>query len=1367
MPFERDFADFDALRLRIASPEVIRSWSSGEVTKPETINYRTQKPERDGLFCERIFGPVKDFECNCGKYKKIRYKGIVCDRCGVEVTTSAVRRERMGHIELVVPVAHPLFYHVPPSKIGLILDLSVNQVESILNYEAYIVQEPGNSPYKKYDLLSEDEYVEVRGKYDNFKLDTGAPALKLLLQQIELDDLAAELRARIKLEVSRRFSLLRRLRVVEAFRLSGAKPEWMVLDVLPVIPPELRPLVPLEGGRYATSDLNDLYKRVIVRNNRLKHLLSIKTPEIILKNEMRMLQDAVDALFANESRPRPVRGRGNRPLKSLCEALRGKQGRFRRNLLGKRVDYSGRSVIVVDPNLKLHQCALPKEMAYELFKPMVLRLLEERRLAESERGAKNLYRREAPEVWEVLESVTRYHPVILNRAPTLHRVSVESFFPVLSETRAIGLHPLVCPPFNADFDGDTMSVHVPLTPEAIMESIELMLSTHSILSPAHGRPLMTPSQDVVVGVYYITKTLPGEPKGEKYFDDFHAVHALWASGGIGIHDPIKFRLPDGTAPAGVERASSSRSSVTRRKQGQPQKRDFIDTTVGRVLFNELLPPELRFLNVTLGKEQLTGLVDRCHRLLGSARTAQLLDDIKTIGFEMATASGLSIGIADIVTPEEKPQILRRSENEVRKVYNAYHRGLMSETEKYNVIVNTWTLATAEVERLLLERLARDQNGFNPIHMLIDSGARGSKTQASQIGGMRGLMQKPQGRQAGEEVIETPIKSSFREGLSVWEYFISTHGARKGLTDTALKTAEAGYLTRRLVDVAQDVVITMEDCGTILGQEITELRDGGEIIERLAERIAGRVALDDVVNHLTGETIVHSGEEISDAAAEEIEDSGIEKIRIRSALTCEARRGLCAKCYGRNLATGRMVEIGEAVGIIAAQSIGEPGTQLTLKTFHVGGASSREAQATHAAAKFTGKVMFDGLTVVERSDGEKVTLKAGRIVLQGESKTLPYSVPKGATIKVKDREEVAEAATLFEWEPYSILIMAARSGRVRFVDIISGETLREDVDERTERKQNIIMEDREKRLHPRLDIIDGAGRVVDSHALPAGAYLMVQDGQTIKVGDTVAKMEREIGKQRDITGGLPKVAELFEAKKIKDPAVISEIDGTVQVGEPSEGVRLVRVVSDGGAVKEYEIPYGKYMLVSTGDRVRAGDKLCEGSVDPHDVLKVKGWLAVQEFLTNQIQAVYRLQKVRINDKHISIIVRQMLRKVKIEDPGDSQFTEGEVVERRRVTDENQRLVAEGYRPASYQPILLGITRASLLTESFLSAASFQETTRVLSEAAIASRLDSLHGLKENVIVGRLIPAGTGFDRIRKYRLKTAEAATAAGVRQGAS
>lgn len=1312
---DRDFLDFDALRIKIASPDTIRSWSSGEVTKAETINYRTQKPERDGLFCERIFGPVNDYECNCGKYKKIRYKGIVCDRCGVEVTSSAVRRERMGHIDLVIPIAHTIYYQVPPSKISLILGLSSNEIESIVNYEVYVVLEKGSSPYKHMDLIADEDYAEIKEKYEGFVADTGASALKYLLNHLDLNDLAAELRTKIKLESSRRFVLLRRLRVIEAFRSSGAKPEWMILDVLPIIPPDLRPLVPLDGGRYVTADLNDLYKRVIVRNNRLKHLLSIKTPDIILKNEKRMLQDAVDALFNNEKRTRPIRGKGNRPLKSICEILRGKQGRFRHNLLGKRVDYSGRSVIVVDPNLNLSQCSIPKEMALELFKPIIYRKLEEKGVVEGEKSAKVLYKRETPEVWEVLEEVIREHPVMLNRAPTLHRVSVQSFFPVLSEYRAIGIHPMVCPPFNADFDGDTMSVHVPLTPEAILESAILMLSSNNILSPASGKPLIAPSQDIVAGIYYLTKARTVKPKVKPYYDDFTELHTAWDIGCINTHTPIEFRY----------------------------KNEKFDTTVGRVLLNEILPDKIRFINETIDKGKLVGLVDTCFRYFGSNETSQLLDRIKRLGFITATISGLSIGIDDVVTPPEKSQILKKSDAELKKVNTNYAKGLITDSEKYNLAVNIWTLATAEVEEALMDRLSKDQDGFNPIYILIDSGARGSRTQASQIGGMRGLMAKPQRGTVKEEVIETPIKSSFRDGVSVWEYFISTHGARKGLTDTALKTAEAGYLTRRLVDVAQGVIITMEDCGTILGQEVSALREGGEVIEPLSERIAGRIALDDVINPLTKEIIVQAGDEITDILSEEIEDSGVETVRVRSVLTCEAPEGLCVKCYGRNLASGKLVELGEAVGVVAAQSIGEPGTQLTLKTFHIGGIATRVGEQTKAVAKFDGKIKFEELKTSQRTDGETVSLKAGKLILIGENRMLPFSVPKGAILRVKENEKIEVGTTLFEWDPYSIFITATRKGKVKYEDIKSGITLSEDIDERSERKERIVTEDKEKKLHPKLIIVDEKDKVLEQFSLPSGAYLIIENGVSVLPGDPLVKILQEFGKTKDITGGLPKVADLFEAKIVKDASIISDIDGIVEIGEPKLGIRKVKVVSEGGSIKEYDIPYGRYLLVISGQEIRAGDKLCEGSVDPHDILRVKGWLAAQEFLTNQIQAVYRLQKVKINDKHISVIVRQMLRKVKIEDPGDSSFIEGEIVERQRVYEENLRLTQENLRPANYHPILLGITRASLLTESYLSAASFQETTRILSEASIQGKRDKLVGLKENVIVGRLVPVGTGF------------------------
>ncbi|MBS4015713.1 MAG: DNA-directed RNA polymerase subunit beta', partial [Candidatus Latescibacteria bacterium] len=1217
--------------------------------------------------------------------------------------------------DLVIPIAHTIYYQVPPSKISLILGLSSNEIESIVNYEVYIVLEKGASPYKHMDLITDEDYFDIRDKYEGFVADTGASALKYLLNHLDLDDLAAELRAKIKLESSRRFVLLRRLRVIEAFRISGAKPEWMILDVLPIIPPDLRPLVPLDGGRYVTADLNDLYKRVIVRNNRLKHLLMIKTPDIILKNEKRMLQDAIDALFNNEKRTRPIRGKGNRPLKSICEILRGKQGRFRHNLLGKRVDYSGRSVIVVNPNLSLSQCSIPKEMALELFKPIIYRKLEEKGVVEGEKSAKVLYKRETPEVWEVLEEVIREHPVMLNRAPTLHRVSVQSFFPVLSEYHAIGIHPMVCPPFNADFDGDTMSVHVPLTPEAILEAALLMLSSNNILSPASGKPLIAPSQDIVAGIYYLTKTKPVKVKVKPYYDDFSEIHTVWNLGNVNIHTPIEFRYQNAK----------------------------FDTTVGRVLLNEILPDKIRFVNDTIDKGKLVNIVDLCYRYYGSSTTSELLDKIKDLGFIVFTKSGLSIGIDDVVTPPEKYQILKKSDAELKKVNANYNKGLITDSEKYNLAVNIWTLATAEVEDALMERLSKDQDGFNPIYILIDSGARGSRTQASQIGGMRGLMAKPQRGTVKEEVIETPIKSSFRDGVSVWEYFISTHGARKGLTDTALKTAEAGYLTRRLVDVAQGVIITIEDCGTILGQEVTALREGGEVIEPLSERIAGRIALDDVYNPLTKEIIVRTEQEITDASAEEIEDSGVESVRVRSVLTCEAPEGLCVKCYGRNLASGKLVELGEAVGVVAAQSIGEPGTQLTLKTFHIGGIATRIGEQTKAVAKFDGKIKFDDLKPSQRSDGEIVALKPGKLSLIGEGRMLPFSVPKGAILRVKEHEQIEAGTTLFEWDPYSIYITSTRKGRIKYEDIKSGITLSEDIDERSERIERIITEDKDRKLHPKLIILDDKDKTIEQFSLPSGAYLIIDNGAAALPGDSLVKILQEFGKTKDITGGLPKVADLFEAKIVKDAAVISDIDGTVEIGDPKMGIRNIKVISEGGSIKEYDIPYGRYLLVINGQEVRAGDKLCEGSVDPHDILRVKGWLAAQEFLTNQIQAVYRLQKVKINDKHISVIVRQMLRKVKIEDPGDSSFIEGEIAERQKVYEENLRLTQENLRPANYHSILLGITRASLLTESFLSAASFQETTRILSEASIQAKRDKLVGLKENVIVGRLVPVGTGF------------------------
>jgi len=1341
--------NFSSITLSLASPESILDRSYGEVLKPETINYRSFKPEKDGLFCEKIFGPVKDWECHCGKYKRIRYKGIICDRCGVEVTQKSVRRERAGHITLSVPVIHIWYFKTLPNKIGHLLGLKSKELDRVIYYENYVVIQPGCASevgVESKQLLTEDEYFNIlyQIREDNNRLDDddpdkfiamiGGEAVEEMLRRVDLEQQSQELRFQVKTETSqqRKGEALKRLQVTESFREANRamenRPEWMVMRVIPVIPPELRPLVPLEGGRFATSDLNDLYRRVIIRNNRLKRLIDIKAPEVILRNEKRMLQEAVDSLFDNSRKANAVRSDSNRALKSLSDMLKGKQGRFRQNLLGKRVDYSGRSVIVVGPELDLHECGLPKEMAVELFKPFIIRKLIERGLVKTVKSAKKVVDRRTPDVWDILEKVIAGRPVLLNRAPTLHRLGIQAFQPVLIEGKAIRLHPLVCTAFNADFDGDQMAVHVPLSHDACLEAIVLMLSSHNILSPAHGGPIAVPTQDMVLGLYYMTKARTGVKGEGMRFASMTEARQAFDQGVVGLHARIKVRDFDG---------------------------ELIDTTIGRVLFNEGVPAEAGFINEVLTKKNLRQIISRVLKTTGSARAAQFLDAIKRLGFESATTAGLTFSLSDIVVPNSKEVLISDASSEVEKARANYEMGFITENERYNQVIDIWTRTNNRVSDVLFETLKNDREGFNAIYMMADSGARGSKEQIRQLGGMRGLMAKPQRRTVGEEVIETPIKSSFREGLSVWEYFISTHGARKGLTDTALKTAEAGYLTRRLVDAAQDVVITMEDCGTILGQEITALREGGDIVEPLSERIAGRFAVDDIVNPVSGEVVVEAGEEITDVLAQEIEDYGIEQVRVRSVLTCDATAGLCGKCYGRNLATGKMVEIGEAVGIIAAQSIGEPGTQLTLKTFHVGGVASRVAEQTKATARVPGKVKYEGLKTSTRSDGEVVALDMGRMILTAADRAVPFNVPAGAVVRVKEGQEVQQEDILFEWEPYSIPIMARTEGKVVFHDIEVGITVREDIDDRTERMQRIITEDREKKRHPHITVVGAKGKVLETHALPAGAYLVAEDKQKVQKGDTLARLLREMGRTRDITGGLPKVAELFEAKRVKDPAMISEIDGTTEVGTPKEGIREVRVISDGGATKQYRIPYGKYLLVQTGDSVRAGDKLCEGSVDPHDVLAVRGWMAVQEFLTNQIQAVYRLQKVSINDKHIAVIVKQMLRKVKVLDAGDSNYIEGEIVERRRLLAENQKLAGENLRPASYQPILLGITRAALLTESFLSAASFQETTRVLSEASIQGRLDGLNGLKENVIVGRLVPAGTGFREFNRVVLATEE------------
>jgi DNA-directed RNA polymerase subunit beta' len=1327
-----DLLDYDIIKLSLASPETIISWSRGEVTRADTINYRTQRPEKDGLFCERIFGPVKDFECSCGKYKKAKYRGTVCERCGVEVAASSVRRDRMGHVDLAVPVAHLFYYKISPSKIGLLLDLSVNQLEAILNYEAYIVLESGDSPYRKSEVLVEEEYQEAIKKFEGFKADMGGQPIYDLLKEIDLENLSSDLRIRLEKETlqARRVQLLKKLKLVEAFRLSGNRPEWMVLTRIPVIPPDLRPLVALEGGRYATSDLNDLYKRVITRNNRVKSITSgIKTPEVIIRNEKRMLQDSVDALLDNSRRSRPIKGRGNRPLKSLADALKGKQGRFRRNLLGKRVDYSGRSVIVVDPTLKLYQCGIPKEMALELFKPMIVRKLEERGVVDSERSARRLVRARSTEVYEILDDIIKNHPVLLNRAPTLHRVSIQAFLPVLREGRAIAIHPLVCHPYNADFDGDTMSVHVPLSPEAIMESYLLMLSIHNIRSPGNGRALMAPTQDMVIGLHYLTKLKKATQKTILAYSSVDEINTAIQHQALNYQQPIKYGFRD----------------------------KIIDTTPGRVIFNDLLPSEMRFKNVEVNKKVLAGIVDESLDKFGTDNTIALLDNLKSFGFELATRSGLTIGIDDMLSLKVKDKIWSKGAKEVMDINKAHQVGLISETERYNKVIDTWTRVSMDIEEGLIEELEKDRGGFNPLYMMVNSGARGSRNQACQICGLRGLMSKPQRKVTSVQIIETPIKSSCKDGLSVLEYFISTHGARKGLADTALKTADAGYLTRRLVDVAQNVTITMNDCGTIMGQEISALKEGEKIVEPLSERIVGRVALVDVIDPLSGEIIVESGTEISNEASIKIEKSGIEKVKVRSILTCEAPVGLCAKCYGRNLATGRMVEIGEAVGVLAAQCIGEPGTQLTLRTFHTGGVALRIAESASRNAEFSGKVSFENLSAAKRDDGLMISLNdKGRMIIKGDSRKISYNIPIGAVIYPKTRGAVNEGDVLFEWDPYSIPIVSSAGGFIKYQDIIPGVTMQENwVDERSGGKQFVIVEDRLRHHHPKINVLEKKTKVLKSFSIPAGTYLLVKDGDKITPGTLIARIPKEIGKSKDITGGLPRVEELFEAKIVKNPAVVTEIDGVCDV-EEEKGFWKITVTPEVGDVRSYKIPTTRYLKIHSGEFVRAGDPLCEGAIDPHDILRIKGPMETQRFLVNEILEVYRIQDVKIDDKHIEVIVRQMLQKVKIEEPGNTPFVGGEIVDKRRVIEVNQQALVEGKKPATYRPILLGITRAALSTESFFSASSFQETTKVLADAAVEGKIDRLEGLKENVIVGRIIPAGTG---LRSYQSIILESETA--------
>jgi DNA-directed RNA polymerase subunit beta' len=1379
---------FDFIQVRIASPEEIRGpkdakerervelqglrtwWSWGEVTKPETINYRSFKPEKDGLFCERIFGPVKDWECHCGKYKRIRYRGVICDRCGVEVTLSKVRRERMGHIELAVPVAHIWFFKTLPSPMGNLLDITLRDLEKVIYYSNYVVIEPGEQEAQVNQLLDEDEYLTLRTKAKEegdtaFMADIGAPAVRELLRRLDVDKLATELRKLVLDESSqhRKKMLLKRLKIVDAFANSGEggdvrnRPEWMILDVIPVIPPDLRPLVPLDGGRFATSDLNDLYRRVINRNNRLQKLIMHRAPEVILRNEKRMLQEAVDALFDNGRRSKAIRGRGKRPLKSLSDMLKGKQGRFRQNLLGKRVDYSGRSVIVVGPELQLHQCGLPKLMALELFKPFIIHKLVEKGIAETVKRAKKIVERESPEVYEILEEIIRDHPVLLNRAPTLHRLGIQAFEPVLVEGKAIRIHPLVCAAFNADFDGDQMAVHVPLSFEAQLESRLLMLSSNNILKPSDGRPVAEPSQDIVLGCYFATKAPAdfAQTNPTRRVMNASDVEMLVANQTIKLSETVLFYAKDAEG-----------------------KGSWVKTTAGRVLFNAIIPPELGYKNADMKKKALSELVFECYRQVGLAATVSFLDRLKEFGFRNATRGGVSIGIEDLEIPDDKQTLLDEADERVTRFQKAYSTGNITNGERYNKVIDTWTHANSDIADAMVKAMARSKGGFNPVFMMFDSGSRGSRDQIRQLAGMRGLMAKPQKKLTGGigEIIESPIKSNFREGLSVLEYFISTHGARKGLADTALKTADAGYLTRRLVDVAQDVTITEEDCGTIQGLEIAALKEGEDIIEALSERIVGNVAAEDVEDpHQRDEAgralvLVEAGQLVDEDTARDIEESGIETVKIRSVLTCEAKRGLCRMCYGRNLATMSMVDLGEAVGIIAAQSIGEPGTQLTLRTFHIGGTAARIAEQTARKSKLDGVIEYgDRLVVVTNGEGQKiVTSYEGELsIKQGEGKNAQVgarlAVPLGAIMMVEDGDAVKRDQVIFTWDPYTNPIIADVDGTIKFVDIVDDESVAEELDELTGLRQRVIIEDREKKLHPHIEIVQEKGgkeKRVRDFIIPAGAQLTVADGQKISAGTTIAKVGREAYKTRDITGGLPRVAELFEARRPKDPATISEIDGVVRFGEIKRGKReiFVHPVMGNGSIEEgaeprlYEVGAGKHLRVHEGDRVRAGDRLSEGPVNPHDILQIRGPRAVQEYLLNEVQEVYRLQGVKINDKHIGVIVRQMLQKVRVLEPGDTEFLEGEHVDKQVFRAENDRAKKKKQDPSKAEPLLLGITKASLTTQSFISAASFQETTRVLTDAAIRGAKDDLLGLKENIIIGHLIPAGTGMYRYQEVDME---------------
>jgi DNA-directed RNA polymerase subunit beta' len=1342
-------ADFDAIRISLASPEKIEQWSFGEVTKPETINYRTFKPERDGLFCAKIFGPITDWECLCGKYKRMKHRGVICDKCGVEVTQAKVRRERLGHIKLATPVSHVWFFKGLPSRIGHLLDISLRDLERVLYFEAYVVSEPGDTELKFKQLLSEEQYRKAREEYGytKFKASMGAEAIKELLKRENVEKLAEELRAKMRSETSaqKKLKFAKRLKVVDSFRKSNNKPEWMILDVIPVIPPELRPLVPLDGGRFATSDLNDLYRRVINRNNRLKKLMELKAPDVIIRNEKRMLQEAVDALFDNGRRGRVLRGANNRPLKSLSDTLKGKQGRFRQNLLGKRVDYSGRSVIVVGPELKLNQCGLPKKMALELFKPFIYNKLEERGLVATIKQAKEMVEKQVAEVWDVLEEVIREHPVLLNRAPTLHRLGIQAFEPVLVEGKAIRIHPLVCTAFNADFDGDQMAVHIPLSPEAQIEATELMMSSKNVLSPANGTPIAVPSQDIVLGCYYLTKAKPGAKGEGRAFADTDDVILALEAGELETLTPIRLRYTGELQDLTTARDDQD----VLHTDVQEVHNKIINTTVGRVIFNSATPKGFPFVNGMLKKKGLQQLVQRCYLEKGLQTTVEMLDALKQLGFTYATRSGMSIGIEDLIIPQSKAELSGKARDEVIKVEQQYLEGAITNGERYNKVIAVWSDVTEKIaDAMFKEMERRDTEGiFNPVYIMADSGARGSKQQIRQLAGMRGLMAKPSG-----EIIETPIKANFREGLSVLEYFISTHGARKGLADTALKTADSGYLTRRLVDVAQDVIVSDRDCGTLDGIEARAIVESGEIIEPLRDRIIGRVSLEKIMDPLSAAVLLEVNSVIDEEKAAAVQDAGIEKVKIRSVLTCASRRGVCAMCYGRDLATGKLVEMGMAVGVIAAQSIGEPGTQLTMRTFHIGGTASRISDSSSLDSKHQGTVKFDQLQVVERptnAGGKELIVmnRTGHLIIQDEMgrDRERYQIPYGARLKVAEDQQVENGQILVEWDPYTFSILTEETGQIRFKDIVEGLTVHEDLDEVTGLSRLIIVDSPDEKRQPTIEIKHENGSVMRRYILPVNAHLMVQDGETVHAGDVLAKIPRETTKTKDITGGLPRVVELFEARKPKDPAVISEIDGTVKYGGVVKGQRRVLIVPDDAHMepKEYSIPRGVHVNVQEGERVRAGDALMDGPSNPHDILHVLGEKELQRYMVNEIQEVYRLQGVNINDKHIEVITRQMMRWVKIEDVGDTEFLIDEQVDKFRFLEENERVITAGGRPASAQPLLLGITKASLSTESFISAASFQETTRVLTEAAISGKIDYLRGLKENVTMGRLIPAGTGF------------------------